>query len=293
MPLSNHPTIGFVTCAEYRKLTSDDLILAAALERRGAKVIPIVWSETPPQSFACDLLLLRSCWDYHLRPQAFASWITEAHRRATVINTPEIVRWNMDKHYLLDLQAAGFAVPETVVLEQGARVDLEAMMDSAGFTQAVIKPAISLSAYETYLVRGEEAQQFQDRVNALLHERAMLVQEFVPEIQTSGEWSLVFLGGEFSHAVSKLPKNGDFRVQHDYGGSHRLAPSPGKVLETASAILARFAPQALYCRADMVVRPQGPTLMELELIDPVLHFDLAPEAAEKMAERLCASSVER
>jgi len=91
--------------------------------------------------------------------------------------------------------------------------------------------------------------------------------------------------------VSKLPKNGDFRVQHEYGAFHELAQPPKQVLETASAILARFAPQALYCRADMVVRPQGATLMELELIDPVLHFELAPEAAEKMAGLIFPSKV--
>lgn len=284
MPLSHHPAIGFVTCAEHRQLTADDLILAAALERRGVKVVPVVWRETQPQSLACDLLLLRSCWDYHLHPQAFVSWVAEAHRRATVINSPEIVRWNMDKHYLGDVQAQGFAVPRTIFLDAGATVDLPSLIGSGGFTQAVIKPAISLSAYETYLVRAEEAKQFQDRINALLRERDILVQEFVPEIQTTGEWSLVFVGGEFSHAVSKLPKNGDFRVQHEYGAFHELAQPPKQVLETASAILARFAPQALYCRADMVQRQDAATLMELELIDPVLHFELAPEAAEKLAE---------
>jgi hypothetical protein len=282
MPPLHHPSIGLVTCALRPDLTADDLILAAALERRGATVIPVVWTETLPETAACDLFVLRSVWDYHLRPQTFFEWVTKAHERAPVVNAPEIVRWNMDKHYLRDI-AAGPLIPHTIFLERAAVVDLPKLARETGFSEMVIKPAVSASAYETYRVRAEQLGDFQGKFNALLRERAMLVQEFVCEIETSGEWSLVFLGGEFSHAVHKLPRAGDFRVQHEFGGAYRAAAPPAPLLATASAILGKFAPQAAYCRADMVLRAQGPLLMELELIEPLLHFELAPEAAERLA----------
>lgn len=111
----------------------------------------------------------------------------------------------------------------------------------------------------------------------------MLVQEFIPEISNQGEWSLIFLGGQFSHAVKKVPRRGDFRVQHEYGGSAELAQPSEAMITTASSILQRFAPKTVYCRVGLVPREQGTTLMELELIDPVLHLELAPAAAERLA----------
>jgi glutathione synthase/RimK-type ligase-like ATP-grasp enzyme len=278
--------IGFVTCAEHRDLVDDDLILAAALERRGAKVVPLVWTETAPEATGCDLLLLRSCWDYHLRPEAFLSWVNEASRYAYLVNSAEIVRWNMDKRYLRDIEEHGFAVPKTISIAKGGSADLPVVLCTSGLDAVVVKPAISLSAFETYLVQADEAETFTGRLNQLLLTRDMLVQEFIAEIASEGEWSITFIGGEFSHAVKKLPKAGDFRVQHEYGGSAERASPSELMVNTAEGILRRFAPQAVYCRADVVECAEEVTLMELELIDPVLHFELAPEAAERMAELL-------
>lgn len=306
MPSVPERTIGFLTSAAYRNLTADDLILARALERRGAKVVPLVWTETPPESLTCDLLILRSVWDYHLQPESFSRWLEAAAKRTKLVNPPDLVRWNMDKHYLKDIEAAGFTIPRTFIFEKGSQTDLCQLMASSGLRAVVIKPAISASAFETYRIEAAQAAEFSTRFNAMLQERSILVQEFVPEIATSGEWSLIFIGKslvgsaspekasagsagcpEFTHAVNKLPRSGDFRVQEEHGGLHQLANPPAEALQMAQAILARFAPQAVYCRADMVMRPQGPVLMELELIEPLLHFELAPQAAEKLADRLC------
>jgi glutathione synthase/RimK-type ligase-like ATP-grasp enzyme len=262
-------------------------MLAAALERRGERVLPVVWTECAPGKTECDLLVLRSCWDYHLNPGGFLKWVTEAAAYSTVINSPEIVRWNMDKRYLMDIEKQGYAVPRTFMLTRGGAADLEQIMTAEGLDAVVVKPAISLSAYETYLVRAAEARGFAAKLEMLLESRDMLVQEFVPEVSTEGEWSLIFLDGQFSHAVQKFPKAGDFRVQHEYGGSACLARPSELMLKMVAAILVRFAPRALYCRADVVPRPQSVNLMELELIDPLLHFELAPEAAERMAGLIC------
>jgi glutathione synthase/RimK-type ligase-like ATP-grasp enzyme len=281
-----HPVIGFVTSAELRNLVADDLVLAAALERRGTKVVPVVWSETQPENIACDMAVIRSPWDYHLRPADFLGWLEEINRRAKVVNTLELVRWNADKRYLKEIEAAEFALPKTHLLERGLQVDLRSFMKGGGLSAVVIKPAISASAFETHRLDAAQATEFSPKLNSLLGDRAMLVQEFVPEIQTSGEWSLIFAGNEFTHAVNKLPRAGDFRVQEEHGGLHQRATPPETAIKMAQAILQKFAPQAVYCRADMVMRSSGPVLMELELIEPLLHFAQAPEAAEKMADVL-------
>jgi glutathione synthase/RimK-type ligase-like ATP-grasp enzyme len=156
---------------------------------------------------------------------------------------------------------------------------------AGGFSQVVVKPVISASAYETRRIKQATRQQ-NDWLKAMLTTRAMMVQEFIPEIQSGGEWSLIFAGMEFTHAVHKLPRHGDFRVQEEHGGVHSLASPPPEALTMAQAILRRFAPDAVYCRADIVMRHDHATLMELELIEPLLHFELAPEAADVMAAKL-------
>jgi glutathione synthase/RimK-type ligase-like ATP-grasp enzyme len=122
----------------------------------------------------------------------------------------------------------------------------------------------------------------------------VMVQPFLPEIQ-EGEWSLVFLGGEYSHAVVKRPADGDFRVQHDFGGTVERREPEGSLIEDARNVL-RAAAKAtktaigdiLYARVDGIVRDGGLLLMELEVIEPVLFFSHAPGAAARMAELIVA-----
>jgi glutathione synthase/RimK-type ligase-like ATP-grasp enzyme len=280
-------TIGFATSSQYPNLTHDDRILAAALEKRGKKVAPVVWTETQPESVNCDLLLVRSVWDYHLHPRDFMRWIEDVSFRTTVLNPPEMIRWNMDKRYLQEIEAAGFPVPRTLFVAQGADVELESMMRLGGLKQAVVKPVISASAYQTRKI-ADPGPSENEWLNGMLKSRPMMVQEFISEIQSSGEWSLIFAGMEFTHAAHKLPKSGDFRVQEEHGGLHQRGMPPASALQMAKDVLQQFAPEAVYCRVDLVMRGERATLMELELIEPLLHFELAPEAAEVMAEKLTA-----
>jgi glutathione synthase/RimK-type ligase-like ATP-grasp enzyme len=285
VPSAQQRTIGFLTSGNHRNLTKDDLILAAALERRATCVRPVVWTEAAPDSLACDLLLVRSVWDYHLRPQDFMRWIDEVSSRMPVLNPPEMIRWNMDKRYLREIERESFRAPKTVFLDEGTHADLAEVMHSGGFGEAVVKPTISASAYETRRIKQATRQQ-NEWLNAMLTTRPMMVQEFIPEIQSSGEWSLIFAGMEFTHAAHKVPKTGDFRVQEEHGGLHKRGNPPKQALAMAQEILQRFAPEAAYCRVDLVMRGEHAILMELELIEPLLHFELAPEAAEVMAEKL-------
>ena len=285
MPSTPQPTIGFLTSGSYRNLIGDDLILAAALERRGTRVQPVVWTEAAPDSLACDLLLVRSVWDYHLRPQDFMRWIDAVSSRMPVLNPPETIRWNMEKAYLREIENRGFHGAKDVFLDEGTEADLAGVMHSGGFGEVVVKPAISASAYETRRIKRATRQQ-NEWLNAMLATRPMMVQEFIPEIQSDGEWSLIFAGMEFTHAVHKAPKAGDFRVQEEHGGLHKRGNPPKQELAMAQEILQRFAPEAVYCRVDLVMRGERATLMELELIEPLLHFELAPEAAELMAAKL-------
>jgi len=170
---------------------------------------------------------------------------------------------------------------------------LDALIAAQGWQEgAVVKPAISATAHQTWLVAPQRASEQQARFEALLASSpsGVMVQPFLPEIR-DGEWSLVFLGGEFSHAVLKRPADGDFRVQHDFGGTvERLEPE-AFLVEDARAVLHAAAratdtrvEEILYARVDGIVRDEALLLMELELIEPVLFFSHAPGAAARMAE---------
>jgi len=278
--------IGFATSARYRDLAPSDIVVAKLLRQRGRQVEPIVWTETAPSEIKCDIVVIRSVWDYHLNAARFLAWVAAVADRAQVFNSPEIIRWNSDKRYLFDLEAAGLAVPRMEVLEQQSTVDVSRALHKHEFGKAVIKPVVSASAFETYVADAENALNLQPRINQVLQSRTMLMQEFVSEILTEGEWSLMYFGGEYSHAVRKLAKAGDFRVQSDFGGSHRLETPGMSVRKVAQQVVDRFGAETLYARIDIVEATRSPLIMEVELIDPELFLTVEPSGAERFANAL-------
>lgn len=278
--------IGFATSTKYRDLTSGDLLAVAELRRRGYEVEPLVWSERPANSVTCDVVVLRSVWDYHLDAERFLQWVTSVSQSAIIFNHPDIVRWNSDKRYIFDLDQAGLPVPRTTMLEAGSEVDLVHALLKLDGNRAVIKPAISASAHETHLIDLDNAFIMQERMTRLLRTRAMLIQEFVPEISTRGEWSLMFFGGAYSHAVRKTPQSGDFRVQSEHGGIHSSENPQAVVLEVAKRAVSQFAADTLFARIDLVEADSQPLVMEVELIDPELFLATASHATARFVDAL-------
>lgn len=275
--------IGFATSANYRQLTGGDLLAAEQLRKRGCDVVPLVWTEVDPGSVRHDAIVLRSVWDYHLEVDRFLAWVAAVAERTTVFNDVKTIRWNSDKRYLFDLQSAGLPVPGMLLLERGCTISLDALLRPR-FSKAVVKPTVSASAFETHVVNLQNAQALEPRINALLRTRAMLVQDFVAEIETAGEWSLMFFGGEYCHAVRKIPQAGDFRVQAEFGGTH-LCEEPGpSVRRLAQRVVDQFAANTLYTRVDVVEAEHQPLIMEVELIDPELFFPASPAAASRFAD---------
>ncbi|HEX2190444.1 MAG TPA: hypothetical protein VHG51_16165 [Longimicrobiaceae bacterium] len=281
-------TVLFATSEEHPALTGDDRIAAEALRERGVGVEPLVWSR--PGAAAPDgvrAVVIRSCWDYHLREDAFRAWISALEERGTpLVNPPGLVRWNLHKGYLLELEARGIPVVPTARVRGGDERTLREHLDSAGWEEGVVKPAVSLSAYETWRVRRDDAAGHEARFRRLRERGDVLVQRYLPEIVSGGEWSLVFFGDEFSHAVRKRPKPGDFRVQVEHGGSSRPEDPPRALVHAAARVLEVLPHPPTYARVDGVAVGGRFLLMELECIDPVLFFSAHPAAAARFAERI-------
>jgi len=274
--------VALATSEKFASLTDDDLLLLEPLERLGISAEPAVWSDPNFSWSGCDAVIIRSCWDYHLRLPEFVDWIARLERAGLrVWNPPRMLRWNADKNYLRDLEAKGIAIVPTFWPVK--RVDLREVLAARGWDRAVLKPRVSATAHQTLLISIEHAESAQPLFDELLHSPGVMVQQFMHAIQTRGEWSLIFFSGQFSHAVIKTPKAGDFRVQHDFGGAEVGARPPSHVLEAASQVVAALDDVPLYARVDGVESDGKFLLMELELIEPMLFLSMNADAPERFA----------
>lgn len=253
-------------------LPASDQALAVALAEEGFDVQPVIWSGAQQDWQVFDAVVVRSCWDYHLRAEEFLEWIALLERSGVaVVNSPALIRWNANKVYLGELAVAGIAMPDTVFVESGMELDLTKVCASRGWGSAVVKPTISASAYCT-----------ERRCSGRVRGPAM-VQQYIAAIETAGEWSLVYINGKFSHAVIKKPQAGDFRVQFAFGGTVRVAEPYWELLVFAEAVLNRLAWPSSFARVDIVADGASMQLMELEVIEPELFLDLVPGSSRRLA----------
>jgi glutathione synthase/RimK-type ligase-like ATP-grasp enzyme len=277
--VSGGRTLSIATCREHADLTDEDRSLGRALADLGITIRPRVWSD--PDLRPRDPVLIRSCWDYHLDPDGFAAWVTDLERDGVAVDSPaSTVRWNMHKGYLLELERLGVAIPATSLLTRDGRRLGAALDPSVG--PVVVKPAISMSGWETHLFPVEQADRARSSVERLIARGDVIVQAFHPSIH-DGEISLVFVAGDFSHAIRKRPAAGEFRVQSEHGGSREPFEPPAWLVAEGARILALAPGGPLIARVDGVVEGSTFVLMELEVIDPMLFLDRAPGSAQRVA----------
>ena len=276
--------IALATYRDLPQLCDDDRLLLDYLNEHGVEAEAVVWDAEDVAWGSFDCVVLRSCWDYHLRPQKFAEWVRKlAKAQVRMLNPAETVLWNMDKSYLQDLGSRRVKVVPTVWLRNGEPADLRAILEREGWEEAVIKPSVSATAFKTWRTSRAEAKAHNADLQEMLASSDMLVQPFIKEVVDKGEWSLVFLGGEYSHAVLKRPRRGDFRVQEQYGGSSVRETPPEELVVQAREVLQRAGVIWSYARVDAVEVEGELLLMELELIEPYLFLSEHPQAAQRFA----------
>ncbi len=282
--------IALATYATLPSLNDDDRLLIAALTERGVTARPAVWDSPDVRWEELQGVLVRSCWDYHRRLPEFLAWIARLEGSGVALwNAAAVLRWNSHKAYLRDLAGRGVPIVPTCWLGRGDGTDLAALLGREGWRDAVVKPAVSASATGTWRTSPATAAADQPRLDGLLHAGDVMVQPFIPEVADPGEWSLVFLGGRFSHAVLKRPAGGDYRVQWEFGGSALAAAPPDQLIADAERVLAAAPGDPVYARVDGVARDGRLLLMELELIEPHLFLGWDPRAAARLAAALGAA----
>lgn len=278
------PRVALATFAELPLLSADDRPLLAALGAEGVEAEPAVWSDAGVDWRAYDAVLLRSCWDYHLRVHDFRAWLDRLEaQHVAVWNPPAVVRWNLDKRYLAELGALGIPVVGTLWLERGTAPDVNALLRLKRWSHIVVKPTVSASGHETWTATSPLTPEELERVRAMLAVEGVMLQPLVEEVVRDGELSLMLFDGRFSHAVRKRAVAGEFRVQNQFGGTAERVTVPASGMRVASRIVRSIPAPLLYARVDGVVSRGRFLLMELEVAEPSLYFGLADGSAERMA----------
>ncbi|MFL6850398.1 MAG: RimK family alpha-L-glutamate ligase [Sphingomicrobium sp.] len=245
---------------------------ADALRAAGCVVDPIAWTKAADVS-SYDLVMPLVAWGYHLDYDLWLKLLDRAEREHwPMINPPALLRWNSDKAYLAELADRGVSTVPTLAVEACCDADLEEARRRFESEWLVIKPPVSASASGTHRLGPN------DDLPADSVRKPMIIQPLIEEIARTGEFSLMLFAGEFSHAVVKQPKSGDFRVQPHHGGVTLPTKAPPGAERLAKQALAAAPAKAAYARVDIVPDDEGTLrIMELELIEPALFLDHAPD----------------
>jgi glutathione synthase/RimK-type ligase-like ATP-grasp enzyme len=275
--------VAFVTYAGLPDLNHDDKIIARYLSEKNIHVTPVLWDDATVDWRTFNVIVLRSMWDYFERPGEFNVWIEKMESLGCLVLNPlSVVRWNSNKRYFDSFLNRGFKLPSYGIYGSDCADSLTEILKSNSWTKAVVKPAISGGAYNTWVTTLETADSDESRFRKLLATGEIIVQKFVDDILTEGELSLIFFNKQFSHAIQKKPKAGDFRVQTQFGGSSVSIDPSKDVMEVATALIESIEEPLLYGRVDGVLTSDGNfLLMELELIEPVLSVFTDHNACEK------------
>jgi glutathione synthase/RimK-type ligase-like ATP-grasp enzyme len=284
------------TCAQLPALDPDDRLFAQALTDLGVRVTAAVWDDPAVDWERADVCVVRSTWDYHMSPGAFASWIDAVSTRTCLLNPAHVTRWNAHKFYLRDLEERGIPIVPTMWLSRDSVVYLDALLDRAQWPEAVIKPAYGASADGILRVgpRGLDRRVGQLHLDQLLAQQDVLVQPYLASLADRHERALVFIAGEYSHAVTKTPfmhANLDTarRAQLPPGASGELPvrATPAEI-EAASRALGAAPEGHVFARVDIVPDDDTVRIMEVELIEPTLYLYADEGAAHKLAVAILA-----
>ena len=275
------------TDAYINNVLREDELVINALEGKDLSVIKKDWNDPNFNWNNTRSVLFRSTWDYFDNFEQFKKWFDKTRNTCLMINSSETIEWNLDKHYLLDLQKHQIPIPNSEFIKRGSSVDLSLLMQEKNWNEIVVKPTISGAAKNTYRLKKEDINQFDSTWKKLIYQEDFIVQEFQNNVIKKGEVAMMVIGGKYTHAVLKKAKEGDFRVQDDFGGSIAKYSPSEKMVKLAEQCTRIISPIPSYARVDIIWDNSGDlAVSELELIEPELWFRLDPNAAHKLAEHV-------
>ncbi|MCX2575602.1 ATP-grasp domain-containing protein [Pedobacter sandarakinus] len=285
----NIALVSYLDKGKYNSTTveEEDEKLLAFLTAKGLNIQMVIWNDPSVNWDNFQIAILKSPWDYFDLFSDFVCWLDlMEQKKIKLLNPIEVVRWNMDKHYLKQIAEAGLAIVPSIFLNKNTNVDLASYLLHFNTDKLIVKPCISGGAKNTFKVTAEHVTALNEQLNKLLTEEDFIVQPFLPEILDQGEWSFIFFNGRFSHALIKQAKPGDFRVQPAFGGSVHPQQPTKELIDTAAQYVNHFAKGCLYARVDGTFVNDNFLLMELELIEPFLFLNTDQQNYERYYQAL-------
>jgi len=274
----------FLTLDERGDFVIDDEHAIAPLAALGWSVDSVSWRQSTVRWARFDAVVIRSTWDYWHDVPGFLAVLAEIDRQTRLANPLGLVRWNLEKTYLRDLEARGVGIVPTLWPRRVAFEDFAAWRERLGSGELVLKPVIGANGEDAWRVAANDPESHCRRVAGRFRDRPALVQPFMPNILAEGEYSLFYLGGRYSHAILKTPAAGEFRSQEEHGAAVRAVTPPPALRRRGERALAALGQRPLYARIDFVRDAAGDFLvMEQELIEPSLYLRTDPGAPGRFA----------
>lgn len=244
-----------------------------AMTDLGWQVDCVPWRDPATDWDSYDAVYICTPWDYADHLQQFMR-VLEAidASKAQLVNPLPLVRWNLTKSYLRDLEQRGGAIVPSIWFDAVSAAMVPRWFEQLGADRVVVKPQVGANAQHACVLTQPVADEVVAELLSVYRERPLFVQPFIDSIQTEGEYSLFFFGGEYSHAIRKVPAAGDFRSQEEHGAEILSIKASPPQIEAAERILSLVDPRPTYVRADFVREGDDDLLMELEMIEPSLYL---------------------
>lgn len=277
------------SCATLPEPDPDQAPIEAAIRAGGLSVETRAWDDPHQRWDDAGCVVVRATWNYPWMVERFERWLEHVESVSRVFNPMPIVRWNLHKRYLLDLEAAGIPTTPTEVVTAGTDTTLAAILERRGWDDVVVKPAVSAGSFRTVHIRTDEHAAGEEHLADLLEDRDVLVQPFLPSVEGHGERSLIWIDGEVTHAIRKNPR---FQGEDENVSTTSMPISDAeRALAHAAVAAVPFDLDLLYARCDMAPDAGGaPMMMELELIEPSLFFPQGPQGLARFVQALKARS---
>jgi hypothetical protein len=267
------------------ELFEEDNLLIRGFEAHGFQASPVVWSDPNIDWSQFDIALIRSTWDYLDASEHFLNVLSKIESSSCKLFNPlSVVRWNMDKHYLLDLEKQGVQIIPTYTTSQVELDTLHKRCVENQWQTVILKPTIGLAASNTYRVPLDELENALIKIRTDQPHSEYLIQPFIENIITEGEWSFIYFNQQLSHVLLKKPAPNDYRVQGIYGGTIQSSQPPSHDLLQAASVLDKLPSDILYARLDFVRVNGQLSVMEVELIEPIFSFNLVPESIMRLVD---------
>ena len=270
-----------------QQVLTEDNLLKLELEKLKLKVLIKDWKSKNFNWSSTKTVIFRSTWDYFDNYELFLKWLENTKSKTVFINSFDLINWNLDKSYLFDLNNKGVNIASTLLIKKNKNISLKELFSQTNWNEAIIKPTISGAAKNTYRLKKGEINQFNPSWEKLIYKEDFIIQEFQNNVITEGEVAMIVIGGKFTHAVLKKAKEGDFRVQDDFGGSIAIYNPSKEMVKLAEKCTRILNPIPSYARVDIIWDNLSElAVSELELIEPELWFRLNPNAAQKLAQHV-------